>query len=42
LYLQDNCQSWILQSDGSYIKSEPKEGEERINAQQVLLETLGA
>jgi polyphosphate kinase len=42
LYLQDNCQSWILQSDGSYIKSEPKEGEERISAQQTLLETLGA
>lgn len=40
LYLADNCQSWILQSDGTYIKSEPKEGEERRNAQQILLETL--
>jgi polyphosphate kinase len=41
LYLQDNCQSWILQSDGTYIKSVPKEGEDRLSAQQVLLETLG-
>ena len=40
LYLADNCQSWILQPDGRYIKSEPKEGEERRNAQQILLETL--
>lgn len=40
LYLTDNCQSWILQPDGSYIKSEPKKGEEKISAQQVLLDTL--
>jgi len=40
LYLSDNCQSWILQRDGTYIKSEPKEGEDKISAQQVLLETL--
>jgi len=40
LYLADNCQSWILQRDGSYIKSEPKKGEDVINAQQALLERL--
>jgi polyphosphate kinase len=40
LYLTDNCQSWILQRDGSYIKSEPKKGEEKISAQQVLLDNL--
>ena len=40
LYLSDNCQSWILQSDGSYIKSEPKKGEDRISAQQALLENF--
>ncbi|WP_283788648.1 polyphosphate kinase 1 [Bermanella sp. WJH001] len=40
LYLTDNCQSWVLQRDGSYIKSEPKNGEEQISAQQVLLDTL--
>jgi polyphosphate kinase len=39
LYLEDNCQSWILQRDGTYIKSQPKEGEKKINAQQVLLDT---
>jgi len=38
LYLSDNCQSWILQRDGSYIKSEPKDGEDKISAQPVLLE----
>jgi polyphosphate kinase len=25
-YIQDNCQSWIMQSDGSYIQSENQEG----------------
>ncbi|WP_396588191.1 polyphosphate kinase 1 [Bermanella sp. R86510] len=40
LYLQDNCQSWILQRDGQYIKSVPQEGEERISVQQKLLETF--
>lgn len=38
LYIQDNCQSWILQQDGTYIKSEPATKEERFNAQQTLLE----
>lgn len=40
LYLTDNCHSWLLQQDGSYIKSEPAEGEERIHAQQILLTRL--
>ena len=38
LYLQDNCRSWMLQSDGSYVKTQVQEGEESINAQQILLE----
>ncbi|EAT11374.1 polyphosphate kinase 1 [Bermanella marisrubri] len=42
LYLSDNCQSWQLQRDGRYMKNEPLEGEERISAQQVLLESLSA
>ena len=37
-YLKDNCQSWELQSDGSYNLLQPAEGEERFSAQQVLLE----
>ena len=40
LYLEDNCQSWELQRDGQYIKKEPKDGEERVSAQQTLLEVL--
>ncbi len=39
-YLADNCQSWILQPDGSYIQSRPAEGEERFASQLVLLERL--
>lgn len=40
LYLQDNSQSWILQRDGTYIKLEPKAGEEKISAQHILLDTF--
>ncbi|TNC81460.1 MAG: polyphosphate kinase 1 [Oleiphilus sp.] len=39
-YLNDNCQSWIMQSDGSYIQRQPGEGEARLSAQQYLLENL--
>jgi polyphosphate kinase len=39
-YLQDNCQSWELLEDGTYLLNQPKEGEERFSAQQRLLETL--
>lgn len=40
LYLSDNCQSWLLQQDGSYVKSEPNKGEEAMSAQQALMERL--
>ena len=39
-YLADNCQSWVLQSDGSYIQNSPEAGEERLAAQSLLLERL--
>lgn len=39
-YLEDNCQSWVLDSDGRYTQNQPAEGEERICAQQRLLEEL--
>jgi len=39
-YLADNCQSWILQSDGSYVQNQPAEGEERLASQLVLLDRL--
>lgn len=37
-YMKDNCQSWELQADGSYIQNQPAEGEEVFSAQQTLLE----
>lgn len=40
LYLTDNCQSWILQPDGRYIKNEPEPGQESISAQRSLLMNL--
>lgn len=40
LYLKDNCQSWELQTDGSYVQNQPAEDEEAISAQGSLLEKL--
>ncbi len=40
LYLKDNKQSWILKSDGTYIKSQVAEGQEPCSAQQILLDQL--
>ncbi|MBY4678648.1 polyphosphate kinase 1 [Marinobacterium arenosum] len=37
-YMQDNSQSWVLQSDGSYILNQPAEGEEPFSAQQALMD----
>ncbi|MFP3440934.1 RNA degradosome polyphosphate kinase, partial [Pantoea sp. SIMBA_133] len=39
-YLSDNCQSWVLQSDGSYLQNQPEDGEERLASQLVLLDRL--
>ena len=36
--MRDNCQSWELQADGSYVQNQPAEGEEIFSAQQTLLE----
>ena len=40
-YLRDNSRAWLLQTDGSYSRAEPEEGEESFIAQQCLLDTLG-
>lgn len=40
LYLQDNCQAWILQADGCYLQLTPDKDEKRISAQEILLENL--
>ncbi|MFX3658065.1 MAG: polyphosphate kinase 1 [bacterium] len=39
LYLADNCQTWMLQPDGSYRRLEPPQGKRR-SAQEALLEGL--
>ncbi len=39
LYLSDNCQAWVLQPDGNYLKAEPGSCEP-IAAQTKLLRTL--
>ena len=36
--MRDNCQSWELQADGSYVQNQPAEDEELFSAQQTLLE----
>jgi polyphosphate kinase len=38
-YLNDNCQSWQLQSDGKYIKASP-EGHPLQCAQEILLNRI--
>ncbi|MFW1702435.1 polyphosphate kinase 1 [Acinetobacter pittii] len=39
-YLQDNQQAWLLQSDGTWVRAEPAEGEKLHNAQRALLEMI--
>lgn len=39
-YLQDNCQSWRLRQDGTYVLNQPQEGEPMFSAQHTLLEKL--
>jgi len=41
-YLQDNCFSWQLQSDGSYILNQPEEGDEAFSAQEKLLQEFAS
>lgn len=41
IYLDDNTHAWVLQSNGEYRRLQPAEGEETINAQQILLERWG-
>ncbi|MCG8670108.1 MAG: polyphosphate kinase 1 [Pseudomonadales bacterium] len=41
IYIKDNCQAWTLQNDGSYVRVTPGEDEERLSAQEYLMEALG-
>jgi polyphosphate kinase len=40
IFIDDNTNAWEMQSDGSYEKIRPREGEEPINAQEWLLANL--
>ncbi len=41
LFLKDNCQAWVLNGDGSYVRLTPGD-DERISAQETFLEELAA
>ncbi len=42
LFLADNCQAWVLNSDGKYERQSPGKGKKRISAQETFLEELTA
>lgn len=42
VYLQDNTNAWVLQSDGSYQRLQPKKAALALTAQGVLMNALGA
>jgi polyphosphate kinase len=39
LYIADNVQAWVLQSDGTYVRAEPGD-EPVVSAQEALLESI--
>ncbi|CAB1215771.1 polyphosphate kinase 1 [Acinetobacter bouvetii] len=39
-YLQDNQQSWLLQSDGTWLRAQVAEGKEPHNVQRILLDAI--
>ncbi|AZZ43898.1 MAG: polyphosphate kinase 1 [Pseudomonadales bacterium] len=41
-FLTDNTQSWVLQSDGSYLRNSPSGNQNPRNVQNTLLERLGS
>ncbi len=41
VYFQDNCQSWELQPDGSYVKAAIGRGRKRFSAQEALMKLHG-
>ena len=42
VYVKDNTQAWILQTDGSYVRAQPGPDDEIISAQSWLLDKLAA
>jgi polyphosphate kinase len=41
-YLKDNTSAWELGSDGQYRRRKPRSGQEPCNAQEILMDMLGA
>ncbi|WOE31453.1 MULTISPECIES: polyphosphate kinase 1 [unclassified Acinetobacter] len=39
-YLEDNQQAWLLQSDGTWLRAVPAEGQKLHNAQKILLDSI--
>ncbi|MEE3161076.1 MAG: polyphosphate kinase 1 [Pseudomonadota bacterium] len=42
IYVKDNTQAWVLQTDGSYVRAQPGPDDETISAQSWLLDKLAA
>jgi len=38
IYLNDNCQRWVMQPDGSYLRVGKKKGEESMSTHDILME----
>ena len=39
VYERDNCSAWDMQSDGTYLRRKPVEGEPARSAQEIFMET---
>ena len=42
IFMRDNTQAWVLQTDGSYVRVQPGADDEVVSAQNWLLDTLAA
>jgi len=40
LYLEDNSQAWVLDSEGNYTRLSPEDDTQVVSAQQTLLQML--
>lgn len=41
IYLNDNCQAWVMDTEGAYHRLSPEADQERISAQEYLMNQLG-
>jgi polyphosphate kinase len=42
VYERDNCSAWDCQPDGRYVRRKPREGEERLSAQERFIQLANA